>query len=225
MDKEIVKACIKYKNHLFTGFDHGECFENLLKEEQPKDMTELEQGFIDNELNFVDRKNAMEIANNAGQLKFNPVKETLISEDLHLDWLNRQAKQIADLEAKLDEKTRVAEGYSELFDKRQHENYEQFCEIQELKAKLAEKEKEIKSLRTRQFIDMTEKEMLELKIATHKQDLKQIANIYKQSENQTAIAELKKVKQEFNGAFSISIQQEMFDKYINQQIKSLKGDK
>lgn len=43
-------------------------------------------------------------------------------------------------------------------------------------------------------------------------------------QNQTAIAELEKVKQEFNGAFSISIQQEIFDKYIDQQIKSLKGE-
>lgn len=102
MSKEIVKACIKYKNKLFTGFDHGECFDKLLKE-QPKDMTELEQGFIDNELNFVDRKSAMVIANIAGQLKFKPVKETLISEDLHLDWLKKQDQKIADLEAKLAE--------------------------------------------------------------------------------------------------------------------------
>lgn len=109
MDKEIVKACIKYKNKLFTGFDHGECFDRLLKEEQPKDMTELEQGFIDNELNFVDRKSAMEIASIAGQLKFKPVKEILISEDLHLAWLNRQAKQIADIEAKLAEAQKTIE--------------------------------------------------------------------------------------------------------------------
>jgi hypothetical protein len=44
------------------------------------------------------------------------------------------------------------------------------------------------------------------------------------SQNQTAIAELERLKEEFNGAFSISIQQEIFDKYIDQQIKSLKGE-
>ena len=62
-------------------------------------------------------------------------------EQIFLEAQKLYQKQIADLEAKLNEKTRVAEGYSELFDKKQHENYEQFCEIQELKAKLAESEK------------------------------------------------------------------------------------
>ena len=36
------------------------------------------------------------------------------------DLLKKQADKIADLEAKLDEKTRIAEGYCELFDKKQH---------------------------------------------------------------------------------------------------------
>ena len=43
-------------------------------------------------------------------------------------------------------------------------------------------------------------------------------------QNQKAIAELERLKEEFNGAFSFSTQQEMFDKYIDQQIAELKGE-
>ena len=83
----------------------------------------------------------------------------------------------------LAEKTRVAEGYSELFDKKQHENYEQFCEIAELK----------------------------------------------QSQNQTAIAVLEKLKKDFEFGNSVSGYggwelSEITD-YIDQQIKELKGEK
>ena len=48
-------------------------------------------------------------------------------------------KQIADLEAKLAESENKVKGFVELFNKKQHENYEQFCEIQQLKQQLAEK--------------------------------------------------------------------------------------
>ena len=44
-------------------------------------------------------------------------------------------------------------------------------------------------------------------------------------QNKKAIEELERLKEGFNGAFSLSTQQEMFDKYIDQQIKSLKGEK
>lgn len=84
--------------------------------------------------------------------------------------LEMKDEKIEDLEAKLDEKTRVAQGYCELFDKKQHENYEQFCEIQQfiqqladtdklmqeylnkclsLEKQLAESEREVKKLRRR----------------------------------------------------------------------------
>ena len=88
-----------------------------------------------------------------------------------------------------------------------------------LEQQLAEKENEIKSLRTRQFIDMTEKEMLELKIATHNQDLKKIRDIFNQSQNQTVIAELEKVRH-----YAKHIQGGLID-YLDQQIRVLKGDK
>lgn len=38
----------------------------------------------------------------------------------------------------IDEKTREAQGFIELFDKKQHENYAQFCEIQQLKKQIAD---------------------------------------------------------------------------------------
>lgn len=43
-----------------------------------------------------------------------------------------------------------------------------------------------------------------------------------QSKTEFAIQELEKLKEEFNGFFSIPIQQEMFNKYIDKQIKELK---
>lgn len=98
--------------------------------------------------------------------------------------------------------------------------------IQQLKQQLAEKEKEIKSLRTRQFIDMTEKEMLELKIATHNQDLKKIRDIFNQSQNQTAIVELEKVKEYYISNVQWTRHNGMsILEFIDQQIKELKGEK
>ena len=66
--------------------------------------------------------------------------------------------------------------------------------IADLETKLAEKEKEIECLRTRQFIDMTEKEMLELKIATHNEDLKKIKHIFDQDKISFAVSYLEVLK-------------------------------
>ena len=56
-------------------------------------------------------------------------------------------QRIADLEAKLAECENKVKGFVELFDKKQHENYEQFCEIQQLKQQLAEKAEQVKQLK------------------------------------------------------------------------------
>lgn len=95
MSKTIVKAAIKIKDEIIAGYDHGECFSRA---NFPIPTQDLEQGFIDSNGNFVDRKQAMIIAKEAGQLRYTPHKETLISEDLHLDWLNKQASKINELE-------------------------------------------------------------------------------------------------------------------------------
>lgn len=97
MSKTIVKAAIKVKDETFTGFDHGECFK-FARDKFPIPVEDLEQGFIDSDGNFVDRKQAMIIAKEAGQLRYEPSKRTLISEDLHIDWLNKQKQIIDNLE-------------------------------------------------------------------------------------------------------------------------------
>ena len=100
MRKSIVKACVRYNNRLYTGFDHGECFKKLNEDNTIPVHSDIEQGFVDSDGNFVDRKQAMVIAKESGQLRYEPNKKTLISEDLHLDWLNKQAQRIAELEDK-----------------------------------------------------------------------------------------------------------------------------
>ena len=101
MSKSIVKACVRYNDRLYTGFDHGECFKKLNEDNTTLVHSDIEQGFVDSDGNFVDRKQAMIIAKESGQLRYEPNKETLISEDLHLDWLNKQAQRIAELEEQL----------------------------------------------------------------------------------------------------------------------------
>ena len=100
MCKSIVKACVRYNDILYTGFDHGECFKKLNEDNTILVHSEIEQGFVDSDGNFIDRKQAMIIARESGQLRYEPNKKTLISEDLHLDWLNKQAQRIAELEDK-----------------------------------------------------------------------------------------------------------------------------
>ena len=106
MCKSIVKACVRYNDRLYTGFDHGECFKKLNEDNTILVHSDIEQGFVDSDGNFVDRKQAMIIAKESGQLRYEPNKKTLISEDLHLDWLNKQAQRIAELEEQL-KKSRV----------------------------------------------------------------------------------------------------------------------
>ena len=101
MCKSIVNACVKYNDRLYTGFDHGECFKKLNEDNTILVHSDIEQGFVDSDGNFVDRKQAMIIAKESGQLRYEPNKKTLISEDLHLDWLNKQAQRISELEEQL----------------------------------------------------------------------------------------------------------------------------
>ena len=100
MSKSIAKACVRYNDRLYTGFDHGECFRKLNEDNTTPVHSKIEQGFVDSDGNFVDRKQAMIIAKESGQLAYKTDKKTLISEDLHLDWLNKQAQRIAELEDK-----------------------------------------------------------------------------------------------------------------------------
>ena len=101
MSERIVKACVRYNDRLYTGFDHGECFKKLNEDNTILVHSDIEQGFVDSDGNFVDRKQAMIIAKENGQLAYETDKKTLISEDLHLEWLNKQAQRISELEEQL----------------------------------------------------------------------------------------------------------------------------
>ena len=92
--------------------------------------------------------------------------------------------------------------------------------IANLRQQLAEKDKEIEKLKTKQKpIVMHSKEDYFKRCNFLEEE-----NIKLQfAQKQLAITELKKLKEEFNCFFSISIQQEMFDKYIDKQIKGLRG--
>ena len=88
--------------------------------------------------------------------------------------------------------------------------------IANLRQQLEEKDKEIEKIKTKQKpIVMHSKEnyyfLEEENIKLHF------------AQKQLAIQELERLKEEFNGAFSFSTQQEMFDKYIDKQIKGLRG--
>lgn len=109
MSTTIVKAAIKVNDEIFTGFDHGECFK-FARDKFPIPTQDLKQGFIDSNGNFVDRKQAMVIARESGQLTYETDKHTLISEDLHLNWLNQQAERIAELEEQLKKKPKYNVG-------------------------------------------------------------------------------------------------------------------
>ena len=99
MAKEIQKAAIKCGYKIYTGFEHGECFKQI--EGNDKEF-EIIEGFVTNEYDFVNRKEAMVIAKIAGQLQYEMDRETLISEDLHVDWLHKQEKLILKIQSELD---------------------------------------------------------------------------------------------------------------------------
>jgi hypothetical protein len=114
VSKEIVKAGVRYNNIVYDGFNHGECFKKL-----PIDanMVDIEQGFITNDGEFVDRKKAFTIARKAHQLEYDyGVQKVLISEDIHINWLHKKDKTIADLEAKLAESEKQANDWKQRFE-------------------------------------------------------------------------------------------------------------
>ncbi len=95
---EIKKAAIRIGNKIFTGFDHGECFNQIPQELRNQSV---EQGFVTDSNEFVDRKEAMIIARQANQIAYDDgEKKTLISEDLHLNWLNKMNKELTELKQK-----------------------------------------------------------------------------------------------------------------------------
>lgn len=103
MSREITKAAIKYNDKIYTGFNHGECFKKLNDDNMIIVHNRIEQGFLDNHGDFVNRKQAMIIAKEVKQLECETNKKTLISEDLYLYWLRKQAHTIDVLEKALND--------------------------------------------------------------------------------------------------------------------------
>ncbi|MBP3708335.1 MAG: hypothetical protein J6J36_07065 [Clostridia bacterium] len=96
--KIITKAAIRYKNKLYTGFDHTKCFYQITSEYVGGvELAYIEQGFITSDGDFVSREEALDIAREAGQLELASNIDTLMSEDLHSDWLERQEEELKEL--------------------------------------------------------------------------------------------------------------------------------
>ena len=111
----IVKSAIRYNDKVYTGFDHGECFKQIDKD-TIKDYDKLEQGFITDKNEFVDRQQALDIAYKAGQIPYEKNNHCLISEDVHLYWLN-------DLQSQLDQQKAIWQKLKEwLNDRMEHYN-------------------------------------------------------------------------------------------------------
>ena len=221
MDKEIVKSCVRCGNKLFTGFDHGECFERI----SINDAENAEQGFIDNEGNFVDRKGAMIVAEKAGQLKYKLGKKTLISEDLRLNWLNKQADKIADLEAKLADTKKAFNTISAKYEKKSEQIFEIIKRQEECSDAYNLLSKENEQLK--QQLEKKEKENSVLKAVIDKNKTGQfgavhicnaISEFYEPLVKDMIIAELEKVKEYW-------LKHEDIGYYVDQQIKLLKGEK
>lgn len=145
----IIKAAIKYNDKICTGFDHGECFKKLPKE---ANTSSCEPGFVDEDNNFYDRKQAMKIVKENNQLTFIYDETNLISEDLHLNWLNSQEKQIIELKQQLKESKSllfeqqiklIMETHKPAFCTLAGRGCNHLGQVEELKQQLEEKDKEL----------------------------------------------------------------------------------
>ena len=124
-------------------------------------------------------------------------------------------KQITDLEAKLAESKKKIKGFVEFSDKKQHENYEQFCEIMQLKQQLAEKEK---------LLEINERILRGTKLV--KQELEQEKISF-------AVEKLQEAKRLFEEKYTYDVEESDFaviyeddiDEIIDNQIKEIKGEK
>ena len=98
---KIVKSAIKFKNEIFSGYNHEECFKDLFNKYDRESINskDIEQGFITSENEFVDRIQATIIAETSGQLTIDLKAgiDPLTSEDMHITWLHEKDKEIEQL--------------------------------------------------------------------------------------------------------------------------------
>lgn len=99
---EIVKSAIKYKDEIFTGYGHEECFIELFKKYKRDDINsqDIKEGFVTDSGEFIDRVSATLLS----QLEDKPYTrlmlgtDPLTSEDLYVYWLHEKDNKIADME-------------------------------------------------------------------------------------------------------------------------------
>ena len=228
MSKEIVMAGVRYNNIVYDGFNHGECFKKL-----PIDanMVDIEQGFITSDGEFVDRKKAFTIARKAHQLEYDyGIQKVLISEDVHINWLHKKDKTIADLEAKLaesEENNKLLEMQlqdmerSKLSWENQYftlyntlKNYREVIEKQ-----LAEKDEEIKQLNNRILISQLQAPKEQILNILGSQCIQYNPD---QDKISFALEQLEKVKENILSNITFGIESVGIMNSIDNQIKQLK---
>ena len=99
---EIVKSAIKYKDEIFTGYGHEECFIELFKKYKRDDINsqDIKEGFVIDSGEFVDRASATVLS----QLEDKPYtrlmlgNDPLMSEDLYVYWLHEKDEEIKQLQ-------------------------------------------------------------------------------------------------------------------------------
>lgn len=142
-----------------------------------------------------------------------------------MEEISQQNIKISDLEAKLAEKDQAIEGLQEL-----NKSLGQTCnndakEIERLREQIEEKDVEIENLKNAnnglsELIGMKDKTFYAIEI-----------NEFKKKQNQTAIAELEKVKKLLDDCYGYEYTslyhfiQSKAEEKIDQQIKELKGEK
>lgn len=220
--KTIVKAAIKYKDKIYTGFDHGKCFKKLDSEKHKNYVIEnkyIKDGFITSDGDFVNRKEAMKIAEEADQLQYSIEhynKQTLISEDLHIDWLIKQEKQIADLEAKLAEKEEINKLVNEQLEDMERSKLAWENKYFKLEKQLADKNKEIEYFKrqARRFNNEAQK---------YYEDA-YCNDFHNQDKVSFAIKKLEKIKEWLEPKYFDNEQIIYLEKIIDNQIEELKKE-
>ena len=102
---EIVKSAVKYKDEVFTGYGHEECFIKLFKKYDRDGLNadDIVQGFVTDTDEFVDRVTATLLSQleDKEYTKLMLGTEPLMSEDLYVYWLHEKDKEIEQLKEKI----------------------------------------------------------------------------------------------------------------------------
>ena len=86
MSSKIISSACKLNDKIYTGFRHSDCFKKMFADGAAfADKPFIVQGFMDEDGNFLNRKEAFERAVECGQIKDEgetPENRILVSEDV-----------------------------------------------------------------------------------------------------------------------------------------------